>query len=116
MQTLGEIPENQSNETQNLDAWMKIGQSFISAPTDPPKRKNIANYLGEDLIEQSKKFFNVDKRKSAADFIDDALSGEEEDSKVNEAPSERGKTFEKPVLIGKVSLSLFLLLPFFPRN
>ena len=66
MQTISTLSDpSQSNPmTQNLD-WLKVGQSFIPPASDPPKRKNIPNYLGEDLFEQSKKFFNVDKRKNA---------------------------------------------------
>ena len=62
-------------DLQTLD-WLKVGQSFI-VQSDIPKRKNVPNYMGEDLIEQSKKFFNVDKRKSAADYIDDQFSCDE---------------------------------------
>ena len=92
MQTMTSLSDPQQNSTppQTLD-WLKVGQSFVqptpATPIPPSKRKNIPNYLGEDLIEQSKKFFNVDKRKSAADYIDEDFSCEE-DSKMNEQPSQ----------------------------
>lgn len=62
--------------------WLNIGQSFVLPPPETHTRKNIPNYLGEDLIEQSKKFFNVDKRKSAADYIDDQFSCSSEEKKL----------------------------------
>lgn len=45
--------------------WLKAGKSFY----EPQKRQNINNYLGEDLNAQSKKFFNIETRKKASDFI-----------------------------------------------
>lgn len=114
MQTMMSLPDPQQNSTppQTLD-WLKVGQSFVqttpSTSNPPPKRKNIPNYLGEDLIEQSKKFFNVDKRKSAADYIDEDFSCEE-DSKMNDQPSHSQQPQKNKIDNQKKVFFFFLLM------
>lgn len=69
---------------ENLQNWLSIGQSFVEnaekSPKTQPNRGNRSNYLGEDLQEQAKKFFNVEKRRVAADFIDEEVLNYEENT------------------------------------
>ena len=100
-------PSDSLSNLNNLD-WLNIGKSFIVQKVEPIiQRKKHPNVLGEDLIEQSKKFFNVEKRKGAADFLDDQFSC---DSEIFE---EKKPKVEK---MKKVMIFLFFLKMFFCRK
>lgn len=77
--------------------WLKVGQSFgeENKGEEGSKRRNVKNYMGENLEEQKKKFFNVEKRKGAADFIDEDL-GEAEEA---DGEGKRGKSLQKVCLV-----------------